>query len=1001
VCSSDLEIHLLDEEYNEAIQHFLTAFEIIKSELQKYGDEKEKKNEDKNKLHLYVLLIRTALKLGLSKERKGYYNEAFVIYNTLVGYLVGFRYLDDRELGLGYFYEDNDTTIGDEWKSKKIKFYHNIHGFTVAKNGFYNSDGFYKHEVLPFYRQNQSIRKEKINFLIDGDYSATGLSKVLSPKKQDIISRLTFFSEVKPIFQSIIANLFVVEKIDVNGITQENLDLAEDQFKYLYLLTDSKDKFVQAADFYKKLASILFLKNYSNTKRDEYLQMWGFDIYEAINEFCFINSDQYNEMIVGKFPKEILKEFFVDKTENLWEIYTNEEIQRSKIRDLRQSYVSYNLKDGIYIEKIKAKQLIWDFVLFGFEKRNKYFKGEELEKCRQCYEYCSQIGFNHPCYACNYVSNSIYIFIHVFKTKYKEFLDQYFKKNNIKGYKKGKSYLLTLLEYFNKHNKINSNYFFVLSSALRIKADVSLSCINRNKGDNIITLNFLKVFFDFLEEYYDYSSNIADEFIEKHIEPDRISKLEKTILYYWLSAEYFYLNNSPVDSSECLTKILIIFDKYIAINKEYSLLNKNNYAKKTFKITKELFEKIRKTIIKKVLRNSNNTNNDSNHIETHNLKFILRNRPTMRINLSYLSTTPNIEEILFSYCKLELASIDFEEYKKEDVPLYLDCYKSTLMSQNRFSFTIHEKVLSMEFKERMNMAIFETLFERVSREKNNFFDCDFQIKYFNFLIKYIGEELYETKNIESLNFIGFDKNNIRTKINFLLFLINDSLYCLTQIIEVLSSNRFSIFSNSFIGDIYHQISKWATLYHLTSNILPKYHTSNENDLKNFINHEIDTIWSRKITFDGTFLNNRNEKYIFENSLNVKKLKNAINIVSKKLKKDNATTDRAFETNILNDIGTGNRHFLIPNYSAAMALTHYHKTIEIHSEGREYKEMINKMYIIDDDISNGMHNFSLALERYTMNCGVIEVKMEKLRKYFKDSLSYPLENYLKDTSEYGG
>jgi hypothetical protein len=56
-----------------------------------------------------------------------------------------------------------------------------------------------------------------------------------------------------------------------------------------------------------------------------------------------------------------------------------------------------------------------------------------------------------------------------------------------------------------------------------------------------------------------------------------------------------------------------------------------------------------------------------------------------------------------------------------------------------------------------------------------------------------------------------------------------------------------------------------------------------------------------------------------------------------------------------------------------------------------------MYIIDDDITNGMHNFSLALERYTINCGVIEDKMNKLKKYYKESLSYPLKNYLKDTS----
>jgi hypothetical protein len=312
------EIHLLDEEYNEAIQLFQTAFEIIKAELTINED-------DKDKLHLYLLLNRTVLKLGLAKECKGYYGEAFVIYNTLIDYLVDFRSLKETNLGLNYFYEDNNLhSVNGEWKTKKTKIYHSINEFTIFNNYFSETDNFYKKEVLPFYRQMGKINDEKIDFLFDSDYVISGLSKMLSPEKQEIISRLTLFSEVKSIFQVILTNLFVVEKIDLNGITQENLDLAEDQFKYIYLLTDSKDKFIQAADFYKKIASILFLKNYSNSKSDEYLQMWGFDIYETINEFCFIKSEEYKEMIAYKFPKEILKEFFIDKSENLWEIYIDE-----------------------------------------------------------------------------------------------------------------------------------------------------------------------------------------------------------------------------------------------------------------------------------------------------------------------------------------------------------------------------------------------------------------------------------------------------------------------------------------------------------------------------------------------------------------------------------------------------------------------------------------------------------------------------------------------------
>ena len=233
--------------------------------------------------------------------------------------------------------------------------------------------------------------------------------------------------------------------------------------------------------------------------------------------------------------------------------------------------------------------------------------------------------------------------------------------------------------------------------------------------------------------------------------------------------------------------------------------------------------------------------------------------------------------------------------------------------------------------------------------------------------------------------LNIRENNIDTKVKLLHFLISDSLYCLTQIIEILSSSSFSNFSHSFIGDTYHQISKWATLYQCFYTVLKK---SDKRSIESFIGRIGDKILERNTIMGNTLGNEEGFKDDF---------KKLVENVVEMLKKEELTDDRAFETDILDDIGIGNRQFLVPIYSVAMALKHYHKAIGINSGGKEYKEMVKEMYIVDDDISNGMHNFWLALERYTMNCGVIEKKMDKLREYHKDSLSHGLENYLKDTS----
>jgi len=186
-------------------------------------------------------------------------------------------------------------------------------------------------------------------------------------------------------------------------------------------------------------------------------------------------------------------------------------------------------------------------------------------------------------------------------------------------------------------------------------------------------------------------------------------------------------------------------------------------------------------------------------------------------------------------------------------------------------------------------------------------------------------------------------------------------------IESLSSGNFSNFSHSFIGDIYHQTSKWGTLY--------KYLQRCKIG-ENYEEIVIKTMWNR--------IKEINPNFSAEDFLELSKTFKEDSVCTR----THMTNDRDFfEDDILNDIGLNNRHFLDPTYSVAMALKYYHEAIGINSEGEEYKEMIKGMYIVNDDVSNGMQNFWLALERYTMNCGVIDKKMNRLRKYYRESLSH--------------
>jgi hypothetical protein len=65
--------------------------------------------------------------------------------------------------------------------------------------------------------------------------------------------------------------------------------------------------------------------------------------------------------------------------------------------------------------------------------------------------------------------------------------------------------------------------------------------------------------------------------------------------------------------------------------------------------------------------------------------------------------------------------------------------------------------------------------------------------------------------------------------------------------------------------------------------------------------------------------------------------------------------------------------LIKNY----AIDYFERSIRLHSEGKEYKELIKNMYLLEDDLNDSLIHFTAALERSLINTGIIEAKLNKL------------------------
>lgn len=76
----------------------------------------------------------------------------------------------------------------------------------------------------------------------------------------------------------------------------------------------------------------------------------------------------------------------------------------------------------------------------------------------------------------------------------------------------------------------------------------------------------------------------------------------------------------------------------------------------------------------------------------------------------------------------------------------------------------------------------------------------------------------------------------------------------------------------------------------------------------------------------------------------------------------------------------------------MAIKCYRKALELHKEGKAYKEMIAKMYYLDDDLKNDTIQFDSAIERYKINNGYVNAHINNILGSFRTSSLYDIENF---------
>lgn len=955
-------------------------------------------------------LIRNMLKLGLSYERRRTNNSAYVIYYELVCRLIDFRRIDESKLGLQLKVQKTQ-----DWREKEYILYHtepNEDTWIELPDNRIETDPIkrkiqdnYKSEIQDQLLQNGN---SYIEYELHGDELISELARLLTPEKALLIVRLSLLEDLRLVYQAILAKLFMLEKVELGGISKANIDVSESEFRYLYRATNLEDKFTILVDFFRNLADILYYKNGLINKAADKLHtglyFWGYEFTTDVEEYCANKKDKakLRKTLLGilnaikwediKVPTVIIEEEKAIKEKAIKDKLAKEKIIK-EWENIKKQLMDLNSGN----ENSNEKDLLKGF-LSNWNIENSFIKNIHYSKVQRCNKHRAEMlkkGFSLPCFACRYYTRSLQILS-----------EHLFKESNIENP------ISKVLDFLEKtvetpetsstiQNNKNTTYLSVLANTLDGMGNIQVSCADRK--DKFST-GFLEIF-----------KSLSTAAKEKNTfnELGELTALEKAALYYWTAARFYKKGGYLKDAAVCLKKILYVIKQYIQI--EENLPEKQRENTDILKPhIKEIAENISHKAILYLYAHSENVS----IAEIQDIKGIFSLKPYEDISLEKISLYPDIEEIVLLsleikiICKEAMNPSQFHIIEKEDN--FFRLYQFNMSSIYHITKSLSQTIRESQIKGKWNYRLFnyllngsplinytdetipqENKYENKSIEYNTFAPITFFEKFISYMEKDLNWEDLEKFGILKKECIQKEDKDIikvtdKGKLQLLEFLIEDSMFCLQRALSILTTNSTStLYTPSFIAETYRMMFEWAQLFKFVYSMyeyIDATPTTRKRicDSLNFFIHSRQNFKIKKIPDE--------DQKVDPEVINSWLEKCKERIEDSDYKPHTSSLATHFYKKVLNNIDQINRKYIISNYPGEMAIQYYRKAKEMHQEGNSYKEMIANMYYLDDDLQNDTVQFNLALERYLLNCNYISIKLNMFKEIYHRANIYKGEWY---------
>lgn len=973
------DLYMFDEEFNNAIFEYHSAIKELEKEI---DGRKEDAFPDLSNTLYYIRLL---LKLGLTNEKRNTCESALLIYSELVAKLVQFRHFDEKKLQLSYRLLKNV-----DWPSYKG---------VLFPNKYEQSSNVEFSKVHPRIVNNSDdvVREDDTHFMASGQHLSAAFAHLLTPEKYSVMQRISLFQDSRLIYQALLAKLFVKEKIGLGGISITDIETIESEYIYLNLATNTSEKFLTSSDFFRRLGDIMFYKNGltvsfykkgadSNSKKEEVnseenisfvegLYYWGYDIKRELLDFCNVNKCyQHYDKLLECFLK----------------------VNNTQIRETAGKMLHNKLSNNILnlCNNNAGYSKIRKFVSLFFESSSshtnmlKLIPEKEVTYCNRHRQEMLKCNSPVPCFACNYYSRSMRILMRgMFGC---EILEERIGKNY------SVFIIMEKLLVKGTSRSLRQDYVIQLAEILDCRANVLLSCVTEN--ENRISDVFMQELLTFINSIENLKNdNSYNKEVKKLInnfeiklkkDKKPISKLEECILYYWEASKCFSIANELIKASGSLKKVLRIFQNYLKLAEG---------EEQEIKVKELIFnnvEIIKKSFVRPCLIYLYSHYNNINFAEIQKLKWIFSLQSYEDIPLNRLSLYPDVEQMLLLYYDLIRRSVlvvdklESNKDKKEEFEKILSkIYRNTTLGSLRQDSTIFERVMALRFKTLIN----RDLLSKIGLKKDLYYYKGHEEVFVKFFLDYVSpkEELNESLGElrDCFRFVFLSNNNdnghnqMEEKLYFLEFLIKDSLFCLTRILEIITPHTSStLFSNSFYGEIYQMLYEW---YMIFDELFMTYKYMEKSKMEG--NEEKSNL--------RTYSNLINEfSKIENNSKNGNKIHN-VKSIFKKLINGKVLYSERFFNETTHEIGKAQANYTFAKYTLSMAKESYERALQMHHEGKAYKDMISQMYYLDDDLKNDTIQFGMAIERYKINNRYIQKQLANIQRIIGDAPMYEIENFV--------